>query len=55
MLMVLRVVRTMRIFKLTRQNRTLTDVVAALKKIGSDLVIFAVVIMALIILTSTTM
>jgi hypothetical protein len=53
--LIFRVLRIIRIFKITRHNRTLTDVVAALQGISSDLFVFFVVILTLVVLTATIM
>eukprot|EP00035_Acanthoeca_spectabilis_P039584 m.63577 g.63577 ORF g.63577 m.63577 type:complete len:558 (+) comp9664_c1_seq1:254-1927(+) len=52
-LMIFRVVRVLRIFKLTRNNQTIVDFVKAMRSIASDLVVFMAVLGTCVVLIST--
>ena len=52
-LAVFRVIRVLRIFKLTRGNQTLVDFFAAIGQVGRDLLVFAIVVVTMVIMAGT--
>jgi len=52
-LMVIRVVRVLRVFRISKQNQTLVDFITAMKKIGSDLTVFIVLLFVVILIVAT--
>ena len=52
-MVILRVIRILRVFKISRHNQSLLDFIRALKRIGTDLLVFVVLLITFIIMTAT--